>query len=265
MIALVSAESGVNTDFGPPTQHNGTMSDQQPPPWPGGPTPPPGGGPSGDNPYGGPAQQAGGPHQVPYPQQPHPPVPYGVPGAGWQPPRKPRPSGWWWLGPVGLVLVSMALGAIFFGLLFVNLLRNDAEIPTDGQPHAITLPDTKPKAIWLGSDDAYAGCKIIDTTTGERITFTMVDITGQTLKPDDYGQDIALKFTPPSREITATCKKTGDLVTSLRVGPAPVMGDFVRAIALGAVVPFVLGSIGVVWGIVLIVLMVKRPARNAGS
>lgn len=200
-----------------------------------------------------------------------PPTPYGAPvppyGAPFPPsasypapPKKPRPSAWWFLLPTLLVVAAVASVAIF-GVMAFRSFRFEGPVPVDGQTHTITLDNTDIHVLWAGSP--RPSCVVTDSTTGEELTLTATNGTF-TRTTDNRPHDVAwLEFAPTSARVDITC--TGGDGTDVVVGTRPDVGRLVGGILGAILLPMGLGFLALVSLIVLIVLFAVRGPRNQTS
>lgn len=209
----------------------------------------------------------GGPDQNPYQTQPTPQPGY---GAAWTPPptapKKPRPSAWWFLGPVALVAAAVAVFVVALVAGFSGLVTDTQSLPADGQPHQVTLKNTEKQMLAIDEDEFWtADCTVTDAGSGEQLT-----INSPTGDVTVNGWEVTKTFRPISPDVVVTCQPgTSDPAdpsagagTEVIVGEAPEIGRAVGGIIVATIVPLVLGSIAVIWAIVLGILMAVRGPRR---
>lgn len=212
--------------------------------------PPYGQAPSGQPPYGQPT----------YGQPTYGQPPYGAPlpptHAYPQPPKKPRPSAWWFLLPTLLVVAAVVSVAVF-GLLAFKAFRFDGPVPVDGRAHTVTLDNTEPHVLWAG--DPQPSCTVTDTGTGEELPLTSTTGTF-TRSTNDRPDDVAwLQFTPRSDSVDVTC--TGVTGSDVMVGTRPDVGRLVGGILGAILLPLGLGTLALISLIVLVILFAVRGRR----
>lgn len=177
------------------------------------------------------------------------PPPYGAPLAP-PPPRRPRPSGWWFVVGGGLILAGIAIGIGLFVWTLKGFLETDATVPADGAAHAVLLEPGEEKMLWVHEYDA-ARCSLVDRATGEEVTYSPV--TGSfTRSSGGSGEWVGDRlFDSGSGQLEVTCDRSGG---PAQIGPAPEIGTFVGGIFATILAPVLLGAVGL---IVLIVTGVK--------
>lgn len=210
-------------------------------------------------PYGTPQDPYG--HGFP---QPGPTAPPGHPaGPGFPPPvrvGKVRPSGWWFLAPVGawvLAGVVVAVGLVVVATALVDLM--DAQFAPDGEPHRIVLSDTSQRVI-MAEDTLSPECTVTDVPSGQVLPLVQPEVSGLFgLETDDRVGQFA--FNPVSTEITIAC--TGATGTDMWVvGAVPDMESMSRNVLVTFAVASALGVVGLVWFVWLLVLMASRRPRT---
>lgn len=187
----------------------------------------------------------------------YPPPPYGAPASPPYgvplpppPPRRPRPSGWWFVVGGGLILAGIAIGIGLFVWTLKGFLETDATVPADGRQHAVSVGTDGDRMLWVHPFDR-ADCTIADRATGQEVTYSPV--TGSfTRSSGSSGEWVAdRRFDPGSGDLIVMCTPKGGPV---EIGPAPEIGTFVGGIFATILAPVLLGAAGL---IVLIVTGVK--------
>ena len=231
------------------------------------PEPPPYGAPQEPSPYGGPPPQDAPPYGAPpygappYGAQGYPAAGYGPPapptGAYPMPPKKPRPSAWWFMLPTILLIGAVASVAIF-GVMAFRSFKFDGPVPVDGQAHTVALDNTEAHVLWAASPRPT--CVVTDTASGRELPLSATEGTF-TRSTNNRPNDVAwLEFTPTSQRVDVTC--TGGDGTDVIVGARPNVGQLVGGILGAVLLPLGLGFLALVSLIVLIVLFAVRGPRN---
>lgn len=194
------------------------------------------------------------------------PVPSGYPPG--QPPRpqKYRPSWAWFLVGAALIMVGLAAGVGLFIWTLSAFFTTDARVPTDGEPHLVTVDTDGDRMLWRDDDVFDPGCRVVDRATGEEIDLRPV--TSQITR--DFGDGewtAAARFDPGSGDLEVTCAPSTadeDAATEVEIGPAPSVGGLVGGLIATIAVPGLLGLFGLATLIVTGVLWATRPARPKG-
>lgn len=226
------------------------MSDDQPQPQSGPGQPAPG------QPY--PAQHSPG---QPYPGQPYAAGPY--PAQGAPPPSrptKPRPRGWWWLGP-GLLLVGAVVSVVAAVAIIAGTLSQPrTEVPVDGSAYEVDTTVGSEYLLWSDDSVSFLNCVVTDDA-GDQIPVSSPNGSFEVNEWEAVGQ-----FTASSDPVSLACTDDASVMaSSVRVSVAPQGSDVLAGVVLMIVVPIILGGIAFVWGLVLLILTVTRPSRRSLS
>lgn len=187
---------------------------------------------------------------------PRPPSYGAVPGPG-APPRRTRPSGWWFAVGGVCVLAAIAAGIGLLVWTLGGLLDVEASVRADGEPHAVVLDGGGERMVWGRSADG-TDCTIVDTATGEEVDYSPVS--GTLTKEDRSGSWTGVvTFDPGSGSLQVTCVDTGGEVVQL--GPASDAGTFVGKVLATVLVPLVLGGLGLVVLVVTGILFATGAPR----
>lgn len=191
------------------------------------------------------------------------PPPSGYP-PGWQPPpKKYRPSAWWFSLGIGLLV---AAGLIFVGMmvwLLAGFLDTDAVVRADGEPHQVSVGTDGDRMLWLEEGDETS-CQVIDRGTGEPVEIRTVG--GDYQRNDSHGDLSGLyRFSPGSGDLEVTCMGVSfhraDDAAVVLIGPMPEIDNFVIGILLAIAVPGLLGLAGVIALITTGILYSSREPR----
>ena len=190
------------------------------------------------------------------------PVPSGYPPG--QPPRptKYRPSWAWFLVGGGLIVVGGLAAVGIFVWTLSAFFTTDARVPTDGQPHAVSVGTDGDRMLWRSDDVFDPGCQVVDTATGEEIRLRPV--TSQLTRNTGDGDYLAAyRFAPGSGDLEVTCRasRDGDDSEGVVIGPAPTVGGFVGGLIATVAGGGLLGLLGLATLIVNGILWATRPAR----
>ncbi|MBB6626568.1 hypothetical protein H5V45_04440 [Nocardioides sp. KIGAM211] len=197
----------------------------------------------------------------PPPQQP----PYGVPQAPLHqppgPPRKPRPSGWWFVLGGALVVAAIAVGVTLVVLTLRGFLTTDATVSADDQPHTVSVGTDRDRLLWA-TTGSTPQCTVVDRGTGREVATSSPG--AAYTKSDGSGSWTGFaRFDPGSGTLEVTCTAAGG---DVQIGPAPELGSFVGGIFATILVPLVLGLLGL---LVLIVTGVRfatgAPRDRSGN
>ncbi len=203
-------------------------------------------------PYGGPPQPPG-PPGPPWP-------PAGGPGFPAYPapqPRRPRPSGWWFVAGGALVLVGVVVGVALFAWTLLGFLSTDATVQADGTAHVVQLDDPdKGRMIWWPAGQT-ADCRIVDMVTGEEVE---VSPPGASFDKSDGSGSWrgAGVFDPGSGTLEVTCSTTGG---PIQIGPSPQAASFVGGILATVLAPLLLGGAGLIVLLVTTIRYVRGEPR----
>ncbi len=182
--------------------------------------------------------------------------PYGAPPP---PVERRRPSAWWFVLSVLLMVGGAAVGTVVLVVTIKNFAETDATIAADGRAHAVSVETDGERMTWI-RDLERADCSIVDTGTGEEVSYT--GSPDATFEKSSGGHDWLgdRTFDPGSGVLEVTCAETGG---PIQIGPAPELGAFFSGIALGIIVPFLLGGCGFLLLIILVILYATgRPRRS---
>ena len=201
--------------------------------------------------------------QPPPPYGPPPQPPYGVP-SGYPPgrpprPQKPRPSAWWFVAGILLLLAAAGAAVGLFIWTLSGFMETDASLAVDGQPHRVSVGTDGDRMLWLPGSDGR--CRVVDLATGAPVDLRVVG--GSYERSDSHG-DLhgAFRFDPGSGRLAVACTtSTGPTGDEAVIGPSPRIASFVVGILATILVPALLGLAGFVVLIVTGVLWATRPAR----
>ncbi|WP_121252285.1 hypothetical protein [Nocardioides ferulae] len=196
------------------------------------------------------------------------PPPYaGVPGAVPTPPRKPRPSGWWFAVGVFLLVAAVGAGVGLFWWTLSGFFSTDDSVPVDGRPHQVSVGTDGDRMLWT-EELLTTTCTIVDSESGQVIPQDDVgaDFTRATRGPQMIG---STTFDPGSGRLEVTCVDEfaggpGADGGEVEIGPAPKIANFALGIIAGIVVPLLLGLAGFIVLLVTGILFATRPARPKG-
>lgn len=201
------------------------------------------------------------------------PVPSGYPPGQPARPQKYRPSWAWFVVGAGLIVVGLAAGVGLFIWTLSAFFTTDARVPTDGEPHVVTVDTDGDRMLWRDDDVFDPGCRIVDRANGKEIRLRPV--TSQLSRDTGDGDLVAAyRFSPGSGELEVTCsaRAGGDPDSDWEmgwsedvvIGPAPSVGGFIGGLIATIAVPGLLGLFGLATLIVTGVLWASRPARPKG-
>jgi hypothetical protein len=182
--------------------------------------------------------------------------PYGVPAP---PPKRRRPSRWWFVLAAGLIGAAVAIGVTVLVLTLRGFLATDATVDIDGKPHSVTVGTNGDRILWFDRDTTDPTCTITDEEDGDEIELHDPDAsyTRDFGSGEQYG---AWTFDPGSGHLEVTC--TPELQDVVEIGPSPDFGSFFGGLAIGILVPLLLGGTGFVMLIVVAVLYATGRPRN---
>lgn len=188
------------------------------------------------------------------------PPPSGYPPGWQQPPRKYRPSAWWFALGGALIVAAGVLAVAMVVWLLVAFFDSDASVRADGAPHQVSVGTDGDRMLWLDDDDTT--CEIVDRATGE--TITLRTVSGDFERSDSNGDLEGLyRFDPGSGDLEITCvqavQEFGD--DRVLITPMPEIENVALAILLAVVIPGLLGLAGVIALIVTTILFVTRDPR----
>jgi hypothetical protein len=174
------------------------------------------------------------------------------------PPRRTRPSGWWFVVGGGLVAAGIATGVGLFAWTVMGFMKTDATVAADGRPHLVLLEPGEPKMLWVHEYDA-ARCSILDRATGTELDHSPVtgSFTRSTGRDEWVGDR---RFDSGSGQLEVTCDRSGG---PAQIGPAPRVGAFVGGLLAMILVPLALGGAGLVVLVVTGVLFASGAPRKA--
>ncbi len=187
------------------------------------------------------------------PPGPPPPPPYaaGPAGPAGPDPRRPRPSGWWFVLGGALLVGAVAAGVALLLWTLSSFMETDATVPADGVAHPVSVPADGDRVLWFPAGTRLT-CRVVDSEAGQDVALGAVS--GSFEKSDGDGDWFAARrFDPGSGELDVTCASPGAR-PDVQVGPAPDIGGFLRSIALTVTVPLLMGLAGLV---VLLVTAVR--------
>lgn len=174
------------------------------------------------------------------------------------PPPRPRPSGWWFVVGVALLL---AAGAVFGWFLFRAIdgfAEIEAHVPADGAVHEVDVGAEEDKFLWV-QEHAAADCQVRDRGRGSEIE--ILPVSGTYSRADLSEAWVADgHFDSGSGRLSVTCSTSGG---PAEIGPAVDIGGFLTSLLLAIGVPLLLGGGGVVVLVVTGLLWAIRPARAA--
>ena len=166
------------------------------------------------------------------------------------PGSKARPSGWWFV--VGVVL--LLAGAASFGWFLYRSVDGFAEIearvPADGAAHQVNIAPDREMFLWV-QDDGGTECQVLDRGGTEAVTIHAVS--GSYTRASWVA---AGRFGSGTGRLTVTC--TGG---PAEIGPEVDVGAFVINLLLAIGLPLLLGGAGLAVIVVTGVLWAVRPAR----
>jgi len=177
------------------------------------------------------------------------------------PPRKPRPSGWWFaLGGV-LIVAAVAAGVGLFIWTLSGFLQTDATVQADGEPHRVSVGTDGDRMLWFDETTTPPDeCVVVDTATGEELPLEAVS--GEYRRSNGTMGDWVgrYRFDPGSGELEITCSGRYDRAR-VEIGKAPQIASFVGGIIAAIVIPLVLGGAGLVVILVTGILFATRGPR----
>ena len=194
-----------------------------------------------------------------------PPPPYGgaqPPQPGWPAYPKPvpsrrRPSGWWFVVAVGLMLAGVAVGVLLVVQSVRAFVDVDATVPADGQVHEVSVPTDRDRMIW-----AHPGqpprCTLTDAATGEELG--LAGLGASYTKSGGSGSwEGTNRFDPGSGDLEVVCAPTG---SEIQIAPAPDFGSVFGGLAAGILLALLLGGGGFVLLIVIVILYATGRPRD---
>lgn len=171
------------------------------------------------------------------------------------PPAHPRyrPRVRWFV--IGGVLLLLA-PVVFAGTLFTvlgPLFREDGVVPADGEAHVVEVAGGERRALFT-SGGATVDCSVVD---GSGADLALSGVGGE-FTVNEW-QAVAT-FPTGDGTLTLTCDGAGP-VGDVRVGELPSTAVLVGGLAVGILVPLVLGTLGLVVLVVTGVRWATRPPR----
>ena len=170
-----------------------------------------------------------------------------------------RPSGWWFVGPVLLVVGSVAL----YVVLVVSTVRDRPEVvarvPVDAEPHAVTVGTGSGRmlmGVGYGADCTIRDRAGDDVPLGPIFGHITIDRDGQQFKAHN-------SFDPGDGEIVITCTRPeyqGERQKQVLIAERADAASTTKRVIDALVVPMMIGGVGLLWGIILLALMVSRRA-----
>lgn len=205
-------------------------------------------------------------NQPPWPpQQPQGTPPYGQPYAQppySQPPRPPRrrrPSAWWFaLGAALLVLTPIVFGVSLF-LTLRPLAQQDGVLPADGSPHQVSVPAGEDRALFTDGPSASEGsCQVLDGS-GQPLDLRPVqgDFTYHQWQATE-------RFNTGDGDLTLTCTSAASQ-SNVRVAQLPSTRGFVSGLLVGVLVPLLLGGLGLLCLLITTILFATGRPRHEPS
>jgi hypothetical protein len=177
------------------------------------------------------------------------------------PPRKPRPSGWWFALGGTLIVAAVAAGIGLFVWTLSGFLHTDVSFRADGQPHRVSVGTDGDRMLWFDETTTLPhDCVVVDTATGDEVR--LESVTGEYRRPNATMGDWigARRFDPGSGELEVSCTSRHDSAT-VEIGKAPQIASFVGGILSAILVPLVLGGTGFVVILVTGILFATRGPR----
>lgn len=202
--------------------------------------------------------------QAPPPPGPPYQPPYGVP-SGYPPghpglPRKPRPSGWWFVLGGALLVAAVVAGIALFVWTVSGFLDTDARVPADGRPHRVTVGTDGDRMLWAPRGSAER-CAIVDLATGGPIALDPAGGRYDRSDGDGRWRGVA-RFDPGSGRLEITCTAADRYGADVLVGKAPRLASFVAGLLATVLVPLALGLAGLGVVIVTGILFATRAPRR---
>ena len=194
-----------------------------------------------------------------------PPPPYGGPRAGAvgaarvpeAVPSRRRPSGWWFVVAVGLMLAGVAVGVLLVVQSVRAFVDVDATVPADGQVHEVSVPTDRDRMIWAHPGQPPA-CTLTDAATGAELGLGGLGAT-YTKSAGSGSWEGTHRFDPGSGDLEVACAPTG---SEIQIAPAPDFGSVFGGLAAGILLALLLGGGGFVLLIVLVILFATGRPRN---
>jgi hypothetical protein len=198
---------------------------------------------------------------------PHGPAdgaPSGYPPGHAPPPRKARPSAWWFGLGLALIGAAVVAGVGLFVWTLHGFLATDVDVARDGRAHSVEVSTDGDRMLWAPEYESTPACRVVDRATGDEVPLRGA---GGDFRRNDGGSAGdwrgLWRFDPGSGTLEITCEETGPRPSStVEIGPAPRIGNFLLGILATILVPAVLGLSGVVVLIVTGILYSTRPART---
>jgi hypothetical protein len=174
--------------------------------------------------------------------------------------QRRRPSKWWFALGAGLVVAAVVIGVTVLVLTVRGFMETDATVRVDGRTHSVTVPTDGDRILWYDRSTTDPTCEVVDLETGEPIRLEDPDASYERDFGDRGDQVGAWTFDPGSGELEVTCSP--DLQTVVEIGPSPDFASFFGGIAVGILVPLLLGGTGFVLLIVVGVLYATGRPRS---
>ncbi len=184
------------------------------------------------------------------------------------PALKPRPSGWWFVLGVGLIVLAIAAAIALFIWTFSSFFHTDARVAADGQAHQVTVDTDGDRMIWTESPGSLfpPECTVVDHATGDQVPLRHVSGEFRRNNGTSGGWVGTYRFDPGSGHLEVTCTTDGfgDATTTsyVEIGPSPSFGGLAGGILLSMLVPGLLGLTGVAVLIVTGIFFATRPPRR---
>ena len=172
------------------------------------------------------------------------------------PAPKPRPSGWWFVVGVVLLLAAAATFVWFLFLAIDEFGDVEARVPADGAAHQVTVAPDEDKFLWVREYDV-ADCVISDQTRGVFVEVRPVSATYR--RGGSSGWVADGRFDGGSGRLEVTCATSGG---PAEIGPAVDVSSFVTSLLLAILLPLTLGFAGVIVLVVTGILWAVRPRRT---
>ena len=161
----------------------------------------------------------------------------------------------------GLVLMSAAVLSLV-GVALTHLdghaWADDALVPLDGRPHAVTVDGGRTAMVWAYDADVAPACTAVDAS-GARVALTPTD--GSYLRDDGTAGDWVgtAAFEPGSDRVEVTCTASGGTpVGAVAIESAPRLPPVLDTLGPWSVVPALLGTGGVLALVAGALLLLRR-------
>ena len=150
-----------------------------------------------------------------------------------------RAPGGSWLA-VGLMVAGVAVGVTILVLTIKGFTETDATV-AGGRPAARRVRGRRTRSAWSGSTPpGRRDCTIVDAETGDEVELhrhTRRVVRARASGGQDWVGDRT--FDPGSGDLEVTCEEAGG---PIQIGPAPEFEEFFGGLAIGILVPLVLGG-----------------------